>query len=294
VSDPGATSYYGRPVIKPPVWKPEIGFYLFTGGVAGASAPLALAARASGNPRLARTAILVGTAAVTVSPALLVKDLGRPERFWNMLRVFKPTSPMSVGSWILAASGATQSLAAACELAGVLPRTRTAAQAASAALGPALATYTAVLISDTAVPVWHEARRTLPPIFAASACSSAGAACVLVGPAADTGPARRLALLGAAGELAGVRAMERRLGKLGEPYRHGRAGRYGRAAKLLTAVGAAGMAARRPGVRRLAAGSLLAGALFERFSIFAAGDASARDPRHTVAPQRERVDARAG
>ena len=117
-------SYYGRPILKEPVWKPEVGWYLFTGGLAGASASLSLAARLTGNRSLARTSSLVAAAAVNVSPLLLVKDLGRPERFLNMLRVFKLTSPMSVGSWLLAATGTAQSAATTCELLDVLPRVR--------------------------------------------------------------------------------------------------------------------------------------------------------------------------
>ena len=90
-------------------------------------------------------------------------------------------------------------------------------------LGPALSTYTAALLADTAVPVWHEARRELPFVFAAGAAMSAGSAVALAGGGA---PARRLALVGAAGELAATTAMERRLGELGEPYREGTAGRF--------------------------------------------------------------------
>ena len=100
-----ADSYYGRPVLKEPVWQPEIPWYFFTGGLAGASSVLELVARLAGNEPLARRSLYVGAAADIVSPALLISDLGRPERFLNMFRVFKVTSPMSVGSWILGVSG---------------------------------------------------------------------------------------------------------------------------------------------------------------------------------------------
>ena len=98
-------SYYGRPVIKEPAWTIEVPWYFFAGGMAGASAPLAVAARMAGNERLARSAVTVAAAGVAVGTPLLVSDLGRPERFHHMLRVFKPTSPMSMGSWALAAMG---------------------------------------------------------------------------------------------------------------------------------------------------------------------------------------------
>ncbi|MGA8014466.1 MAG: NrfD/PsrC family molybdoenzyme membrane anchor subunit, partial [Candidatus Dormiibacterota bacterium] len=111
VPDATPTSYYGHPVIKPPVWKPEVPLYLFTGGLAGGSALLTVGARLAGNDVLARRALLTGLVAVNVSPVLLIKDLGRPERFLNMLRVFKVTSPMSVGSWLLIGSGVMTSAA---------------------------------------------------------------------------------------------------------------------------------------------------------------------------------------
>src|SRR5207302_5285118 len=96
-SPPVSDSYYGRPYLKTPVWKPEIAAYFWVGGLAGASATLALAARLAGNRRLHRSALGAALTGAIVSPALLIEDLGRPERFLNMFRVFKPTSPMSVG-----------------------------------------------------------------------------------------------------------------------------------------------------------------------------------------------------
>src|SRR5919202_4139025 len=98
-------SYYGRPVIKEPVWEWEIPWYFFAGGLAGASAGLSLVARLAGNERLARRALLAALGGATVSPVLLISDLGKPDRFYNMLRVFKPTSPMSMGTWILTSFG---------------------------------------------------------------------------------------------------------------------------------------------------------------------------------------------
>ncbi len=103
-------SYYGRPVLKAPVWTWEVPTYFFFGGMAGAAAPLAYGAHLAGDETLARRATLVSLAGLAVSPPLLISDLGRPERFWRMLRVFKPTSAMSVGTWILSAFGATSGL----------------------------------------------------------------------------------------------------------------------------------------------------------------------------------------
>ncbi|MDX6553482.1 MAG: hypothetical protein QOH74_1970 [Gaiellales bacterium] len=289
------TSYYGRPVIKEPEWKAEIGWYLFTGGLAGGSAALALAARAAGNDPLARTATLVSAAAVNVSPALLIKDLGRPERFLNMLRIAKLRSPMSVGSWLLAAAGGATSVAAGCEMLGAFPRLRAAAQGASGVMGLGLATYTAVLLADTSVPVWHEARKELPFLFAAGSAASAGAACALLAPAGAAGPARRLAVIGTVGGLAATQAMEHRLGWLAEPYHQGRPGAYLKVAKAALAAGAALTAiGGRTRVGKAGAALILAGTVSERFSVLRAGNMSARDPRYTVAPQRARKGTRDG
>src|SRR5438067_8422987 len=118
MSDP--RSYYGRPVLKEPVWTWEIPAYFFTGGIGGASSVLSLAAKLFGNEKLSRTALYIGAVADAISPALLISDLGRPERFHHMLRVFKVTSPMNVGSWILLVNGGASNTAAVLEALGVL------------------------------------------------------------------------------------------------------------------------------------------------------------------------------
>ncbi|HEV7677406.1 MAG TPA: NrfD/PsrC family molybdoenzyme membrane anchor subunit [Candidatus Dormibacteraeota bacterium] len=285
------TSYYGHPIIKPPIWKPEVGVYLFTGGLAGASALLATAARHRGNDVLARRALLIAFAGVTVSPVLLIMDLGVPRRFLNMLRVAKVTSPMNVGTWLLSAAGASTGVAAACEVLGILPRVQRVAETSAGLLGPPLATYTAVLLSDTAVPVWHGARYELPFVFAGSALASAGAAAAVLTPARDAELARRVAVAGAVTTLTGMQVMERRLGDLAEPFHSGPVGRFARAAKLLGAGGAAALAlgGRRRPVAVAGGLSVLAGAMCERWSIFTAGRVSASDPRYTVEPQRRRL-----
>jgi hypothetical protein len=280
------SSYYGQPVIAEPVWKPEIPAYFFVGGVAGASAPLTLAAGLRGNDVLARRAAAIALAGSLISPVLLIKDLGRPERFFNMLRLFKVSSPMSVGSWVLSGFGATAAASAGRELLGILPVAGRAAQVAGAGLGPLLATYTATLIANTAVPVWHDARRELPFVFGAGAVGTAGALATLITPRHAAAPARRMLVGGALAELVAIEAMERRLGEIGEPYRRGRVGRLARAAKALTAAGAGAALARRP---RTGAAAMLAGGLLERFAVFRAGFASANDPRYTVEPQRARL-----
>ena len=288
-------SYYGRPIIKEPVWQPEIPVYFFTGGLGGASSVLSLVARVSGNELLARRSIYVGAAADAVSPLLLISDLGRPERFLNMLRVFKVTSPMSVGSWILAVSSAGSSGAAFLNAIGRLRRVGDVARTVSAVSGAPLAVYTATLISDTAIPVWHEARRELPFLFGSSAAASAGAAAVIGVPTREAAPARRLAIGGALVENAVMLAMKRRLRPLGEPYQQDQAGRSAKVARACSLGGATllALAGRRSRVASAAGGALvLAGELALRWSVFKAGFQSARDPKYTVLSQRERAATR--
>ena len=285
------SSYYGRPVLKEPVWQPEIPAYFFTGGLAGASSVLSLAARIGGNETLARRSLYLGALADLVSPALLISDLGRPERFLNMLRVFKVTSPMSVGSWILFVSGSATSTAALLEWAGRLKPVKYAAELVSSAVGAPLSVYTGTLVADTAIPVWHEARHELPFLFGASAAASAGAAAAIAVPVAEAAPARRLALGGALVENVIMQVMEKRLGFIGEPYREGEAGKYAKAAKACTLGGAALLATLGRKSRFAAAaggGLVLAGEAALRWSVFKAGFQSARDPKYTVKPQRDR------
>ena len=284
-------SYHGQPVIKPPVWTWEIPVYFFMGGVAGASAGLAYLSELRGNDVLARRAWGAAIGAVGVSPALLVSDLGRPERFLNMLRMFKITSPVSLGSWSLSASGVTTSLAALNAFTGRFPRAGRVAKPAAAVLGLPLSTYTAALLANTAVPIWHEARWTLPFVFASGAAMSAGSIAVIATPVEDAAPARRLAIAAAAFEAASSELMHRRLGPLGEPYRHGIAKRLEviTGTGLTVGVGLLATRARRSRAAAAVGGALLAAAaLSARINVFRAGRASAADPKFTIGPQRAR------
>ena len=285
-------SYYGRPIVKEPTWTWEIPTYFFTGGLAGASAVLSSAARVTGNEKLARTSLYIGAAADLVSPALLISDLGRPERFHHMLRVVKVTSPMNIGSWVLLVSGGASTTAAALQLLDRWKPLRIAASVVSALAGPPLATYTGVLIADTAVPVWHEGRHELPWIFGASAAASAGAAASMFVPPRAAGPARRLAVAGVLAEGALMSAMELRLGKVGEVYHQGQAGKLAWAAKGLAVAGAALLAKggrKSRGAAVLGGAMVCAGELCLRWTVFKAGFQSARDPKYVVESQRRRI-----
>ena len=287
-------SYYGRPVIKEPVWTPEIPIYFFTGGLAGASAGLAFAARLTGRKKLARVATGNAFAGVAVSPVLLISDLGVPRRFLNMLRVFKVTSPMSVGSWIISVEGGLLTLTAAHEFLGWFPKPLARlAEAVAALFGMPLATYTAALIANTAVPVWHEGRRELPFAFAGGSAMAAGGAAALLVPS-EAGPARRLAIIGAATEAVAMEYSKRRMGMVAEPYSTGAAGKLEKATMACAGGGAAALvvaeAARNRRIGMLGSALALAGSLLGRWMVFKAGLQSAAAPQYTVGPQRQRLD----
>jgi hypothetical protein len=294
------TSYYGKPVLNPPVWEArDIAGYFFLGGLAGGSSLLAAGADLTGRPYLGRAAKSGAFAAGLVSVAALVHDLGRPARFLNMMRVFKVTSPMSVGSWLLGGYLPAAGVAAFCSLTGRLPRIGGAATAGAALLGPGVAAYTAALIGDTAVPAWHDGYQEMPFVFTGSGAMAAGGLGLLAAPPDEAGPARNLALFGQVMEMLAFERMTHRMGMVAEPYHSGRGGAYIRAGQVLGAIGATGAALSGTplvpaGVLRrvLTAGSgaaLMAASVATRFGVFHAGMASARDPKYTVVPQRERL-----
>jgi formate-dependent nitrite reductase membrane component NrfD len=305
VPDAEFRSYYGRPVLKPPVWKHEIPAYLFTGGLAAGAAVVAAGADLTGRPALRRVSWLGSFAGLLASVFLLVVDLGRPARFHHMLRVFKPTSPMSVGTWIISAFGPGCAAAALNELvprrwrttwpARLLARLARPLGLSAAATAPGVASYTAVLLSHTAVPGWNEVRDELPFVFAGSAAASGGGFGMVFAPVEENAPARVFAAVGAAQELVASRVMEHRMGLIREAYEHGHVARLGRGAEWLTVAGLAGtvLLAGRSRVGAAASGlALLAGSACQRFRVFEAGVETTKDPKYVVVPQRERLNAR--
>jgi formate-dependent nitrite reductase membrane component NrfD len=302
------SSYYGRPVVKPAPWGHEIAAYLFFGGVAAGSGLLAAGGQLTGRPRLRRNARLSALAAVGLSGAALVADLGRPERFLNMLRTIKLTSPMSVGTWIFSAFSAGAGVAAIAEIdrvtaerlpLGPLRRLLRAVEELAgleaATFAPPLAAYTAVLLADTATPTWNAAREDLPFVFVSSASLAAAGLAMITTPVAESGPARRLAVLGVAGDLAATTIMERRMDPTAaEPLHHGRAGRMLRWSQALVLAGGAGtlLGGRHRAVAVASGVALLASSALTRFGIFEAGIESAEDPHYTVEPQKRRLAAR--
>lgn len=284
--------YYDRSVLKEPVWIWAVPAYFYAGGVAGAAAVLAGAAqlvRRSELEDLVRKGRRLGLAAGSVGTALLIYDLGRPERFLNMLRVFRPSSPLNVGSWILATDMSCLGAAVVVGDSSV----GDLAGGAAALLGIPLSSYTAVLLSQTAVPGWQYARKSLPALFVASAVSSA-ASLLELGAAneAERSVVRRFGVIGKAAELAAVTALEREVAtqpRVARFYKEGLGGWLWTAAKALTAASlGAALLSRRSRWARVASAVLgTAGGVAVRFAVYHAGHASTRDPLATFEPQRD-------
>jgi formate-dependent nitrite reductase membrane component NrfD len=289
-------TYYDRPVLKEPVWIWTVPMYFYVGGSAGCAATLAAVASASDSGELENLvdrARWIGAVGAVAGTGLLIADLGRPERFLNMLRVFRPTSPMSVGSWNLAA--ATPLFLSAATLggrAGTMGRLGRAAGALGGLLGIPLSSYTAALLSNTAVPLWEQTRREMPMLFAGS--GMAGAASLL--DFADLSPreqrvVRRFGVIGQVAELVSAVFLERRaerVERVAAPLKEGRSGSLWKTAKVLTAASLAlHVLARRSGVMTKLAGAFgTAGSIAVRFAFMDAGKASASDPRATFHSQR--------
>ena len=274
------------PIMKAPVWTWEVPLYFWFGGMAAGASFVSLACDLAGDARSARVARGVALAALLPSPPLLIMDLGRPERFYNMLRIFKPRSPMSMGAWCLSLFGG---LAAGAVGADVLGRERTAKAlgGANAIVGGYLGSYTGVLLAATAVPVWARSRLFLGPIFVATATLTGAATTrlVLVAMGMPEGHPTRVALgrveSGAmTTELLLSTVNEQRLGRLADVLEEGRAGRLFLAAKWLARTGLALRLARRrggAGTHHVASVCFLGSALCFRYAWVAAGPASAAD-----------------
>jgi hypothetical protein len=209
---------------------------------------------------------------------------------------------MSMGTWILSAYGPGAGLAGVAELLPS-PLRRTwlgrlmgwlarPAGLWAAGTAPGVASYTAVLLSQTAVPAWHEAHPYLPFVFTGSAAASGGGWGMVFAPLGEAAPARRMAVAGAGLEVAALRIMEQRLGLSAEAYTTGKAHRLRKWSEYLTVGGALGaVVGRSRAVVAVSGLALLAGSALQRLGVFEAGVESTRDPKYVVVPQRERLDA---
>ncbi|HET7441113.1 MAG TPA: NrfD/PsrC family molybdoenzyme membrane anchor subunit [Terriglobales bacterium] len=285
------TGYYGVPLLKEPQWNPEVPLYFFVGGAAGASAVIANAASwLQDDPELVQRARWVAAAGGALSSALLIKDLGVPSRFLNMLRVFKPQSPMSMGAWTLSAFSTFSAASAFAnlmrqKLGASIPISilENAAGTLAAATGLVMASYTGVLIGATVVPVWNRNVGTLPLHFAASGMNSAVSILELLG----AGDRRALNLLGlgaATYEVYEGFELETKRDRVNEPLRKGWSGAIVRAGGVLSGPVPLGLRVAyaitgNKSLRRAAAWSSIAGSLLTRYGWVQAGRASARDHR---------------
>ncbi len=282
-------SYYGLPIVKRPAWTWEVPWYLFTGGTAGGLAAVSILARWTGEAKLGRRARRLALAGAVISPVLLISDLGRPERFLNMLRVFRPTSPMSLGSWTLAGFGSSLGTAEMADIVGLPNVVVGTLEGTAGILGPILANYTAVLLGDTANPIWRGGRSILPFVFSGSSMAAAGASLCVAGPTDEGVAARRMVVLGTIIEQASFLLMEQRLGPLAEPYHDGAAGRLvklHRASSLAGATLISTLGGRSRKAAILGGALTLAGSAALRQCVYRAGFQSAADPRYLVDSQR--------
>jgi formate-dependent nitrite reductase membrane component NrfD len=285
------------PFIHAPVWSGEVATYFWLGGMASGSAFVALACDTAGDHRSAAIARKVALGVVAPAPMLLIGDLGRPDRFLNMMRIFKPRSPMNTGAWCLVAFSGSGALAVTADLTGRSKAARTLG-ALTALLGSYLGSYTGVLLACTAVPLWSGSRTILGPAFVATATATGAAATRLVlvasGLPRDHPTRRALGMIETASmltELAVSELGERRLGDAARALDSGRPGLHFRTAKTLVALGLSlRLVARRTGPREHELASILylaAGLLF-RLAWVGAGAASARDDEVVAAMARGR------
>ena len=290
-------TYYDRPAVKEPVWKWYVPAYFYAGGVSGGAAALGAAAQVFGRGRmrgLVKRCRWLAAAGGAAGTGFLIADLGRPERFLNMLRVFRPTSPMSVGSFILSAetplaagaavlghaeSGASRFLG---DVAGV----------GAGLMGLPMSSYTSVLVTNSAIPVWQAMGRSLPAAFAASAATSAASLLDLMHlePEEETAVSH-LGTVAKIAELVAATAVDKEASsveRVGKPLKEGVSGSLWKASKACTAASLAiGVLPGRSRWKRGVVGLLgTVGAVAMRFAIWQAGYASARDPRATFEQQR--------
>jgi formate-dependent nitrite reductase membrane component NrfD len=289
-------SYYNRALLKQPVWQWDIPAYYYLGGAAGAALALGAAAQLVRDRQLdpyIRHCRWIGVAGSTLGGALLIHDLGRPSRFLHMMRVFRPTSPMNVGAWILAGAAPFGILTAICpRKGGIVGRIGEWTGYGAGFFGLALAGYTGVLVGNTAIPVWQQSRRILPVLFYGSAVSSAASLLELTHD--DPRTNRISTVFGTAGrilELTAAGAMERQASsvpRVAKSLREGVPGLLWKSAAALTLSSlVVSLVPPHSKTKRRVAGILgTLGAICLRFAIHEAGAASARDARASFHQQR--------
>jgi formate-dependent nitrite reductase membrane component NrfD len=294
-------TYYGRPVLKPSHYGQLIASYLFIGGIAGASQMIATIADWCGESEfIVRTGRYLSFGSIVTAPFFLIADLRTPERWYNMLRIFRRTSPMSIGAWTLTGFGALTGMTTALQFFADRLRRPAFCHAARAAALPAtaagavVATYTGTLLGTTSIPLWARASRFLPALFGISAVGTSTAALSLAahtsGGASDRTKRQleKLALISAGAELIISSALDRQWEResldaplSAEPTRTVyRAGYKGLAIVVpLIIHGLGSMTGRRSSRRSVAAAAAtLIGGYFLRSILVHAGKDSAKRP----------------
>ncbi len=197
-------NYYGLPAVKATHYGWLIIFYFFIGGIAsGVQFLSTIADLVGGKPErpLVRAGRYLALIGAMISPLLLIGDLLYKRRWYNMLRIYRGTSAMSIGSWALITFGAFSGLTAVgqalddfgFEFGSAVARV---CQLPAAMAGAVVALYTGTLMAATNMPLSAKAFPYLSSLFASSAASTAAATLSLVaeGAKVDEGTRQRLNL----------------------------------------------------------------------------------------------------
>lgn len=293
------TTYYDQPQLKKSHWGPRVALYIFIAGVSGGAQLIATAADLAGGDQyggVVRRGRHIALSAVVFGPPLLIWDLHTPRRFYNMLRIFRRTSPMSIGTYVLSGFSVFSILTAAAQFAG-WRKTARVTQIPAAVAGAGMTTYTAALLAATSTPLWAAAPRALAVQFAASSLGAATAALQLAGRVdgdQNSAPALEgLAVAAAATELIGAAVAERRYRETGIADAMSvskpagglhQIGAIGLGAALPLAFYGGKLAGRRPRPWLMLAASLavLAGSVALRLSMIEAGNDSAVRPQQSL------------
>jgi formate-dependent nitrite reductase membrane component NrfD len=298
-------TYYDQPALKPSHYGWKVSSYISIGGLAGSAqivATLADLVDREGFGDVVRKGRYFAVAGALAGAPLLIVDLHTPQRFYNMLRIFRPTSPMSIGSYVLLGFGGVSAVLAGAQLGkdtGLRSvRVEAAAKALqlpAAVLGAAMSTYTGALLAATSTPLWAAAPRLLPATFGAAAMSSAAAALSLAGAGAAAPALEKLEAVSSALEIWLLQLLVRDIRAKGVRTRIGllpvvllagapllRAARRIDAARAQPALPGPSAPAAARASRHLAAWApiaVLAGSFLLRHLILQAGNRSARRPR---------------
>ena len=298
--------YYDYPVVRKPVWTWEVPVYFWLGGMAGGAYLTATAAELFGDDddrEATGAGFYVAAGAALPCAPLLIADLGRPERFHHMLRIFKPLSPMNLGAWTLAGFTPATVARAMAQADDRLPALlslllklvpKRLLELVGSVLGMVLAGYTGVLLAATNVPLWAKSR-LLPAVFTASAVASGSAAVSLAAEAKASD--KTLRKLDAIENVAGVAELGLAVGYVvrsgraarplmrgpnAMPFWAGAIGLGGVLPLVLRLAGHGGSARTQRRLGTLAAACSIMGSLALRWSIFEAGKESSQDQQASM------------